>query len=85
MEKIGLDKVLHFVLSFALSAVLSLVACYFLPENPVLCGVIGAVLTILVGVGKEVYDQRHRYGFDWRDILADVLGAVVVVPMMLLV
>lgn len=85
MDKIGLDKVLHCVLSFVISAILSLVIYAVWMKHPVLSGFIGFIITMLVGLGKEIYDSRRRYGFDCWDLLADAIGAVVVVPMMLLV
>ena len=62
------DKLLHVVVSAALSAVLALVLPWWA----------AAVVTLMVGVAKEVYDKVSGRGCaEWGDLLADVLGIVI--------
>ena len=38
---------------------------------------IGAIIGLLVGLGKEIYDELYGTGFDWRDLVADGLGVLI--------
>ncbi len=68
-----LDKIAHGTISFALTAIihsfLSIVTGEFW-----LMLLIAAVVTILIGVAKEVYDKLKGGSFDKRDLLADAIG-----------
>lgn len=35
---------------------------------------VGSIITLMLGVAKEIYDQIKYKGFDWKDIVADILG-----------
>lgn len=37
----------------------------------------GAVIGLVAGLGKEIYDEMYGTGFDWQDLAADVLGVLV--------
>lgn len=65
---VGIDKPAHFMVCFAYSMLLS---SFF--------GVIVGVLSsISLGIGKEYGDSKAiNNKWDWFDILADVLGALV--------
>lgn len=67
--KVRPDLVLHFILSFMISFVLLL-----LIKNPI----IPIGITLLVGIGKEIYDvyKTNPTGFDLKDLLADSLGII---------
>lgn len=60
--KVRLDHVSHFFVCFIITAICT----------PFL-GVWAWTVGFAVGVGKEVYDIK-KTGFDWTDILADVVG-----------
>ena len=62
----GTDKIAH----FALSAFLCLAICRFLPIW------IAVVAAVVVGVGKEIYDSKTGGKFDWKDVIADLLGVI---------
>jgi uncharacterized protein YfiM (DUF2279 family) len=64
------DKVLHFVCSALIMAMCSI----FL--NPML----SSFITIAIGLLKELYDchKPNPTGWDWHDLLADLLGMVAV-------
>lgn len=63
--KVRLDHVSHFFVCFTITAICT----------PFL-GVWALTVGFAVGVGKEVYDIK-KTGFDWTDILADVVGIAV--------
>ena len=67
-SKIGVqsDKILHFLVCFVITFVLSFI-------NPIF----GAFVALVLGLYKEFTDS-HKLGntWSWGDILADVLGIV---------
>ena len=65
------DHVKHFFVCFMLSALLLTAAQW----RPVL-SIVAALAVLAVGIIKEVKDIGTT-GFDWTDILADVVGIVV--------
>lgn len=63
-----IDKYKHVVVSAALSAVLALVLPWWA----------AALVTLGIGVAKEVYDKVSGKGCaEWGDLLADVLGVII--------
>lgn len=82
MEKIieflvkNIDKVLHAFVSMVVmlfvTALLSLLLNFWLSSA------LGAVLTMSVGIGKEIYDEEHReyHSAEWGDLLADFIGII---------
>lgn len=76
MDKIGLDKVLHFVACFIIVAV----AFLFLgaiPGNGFWAARLEALcIGVAVGVGKELYDKKHGGEFDLQDLAADGVGCL---------
>lgn len=77
---IGTDKLLHFN------------ACLFvayLTARLLPCGTVermlaGFAFAVLIGSGKELYDEgQDGNTFDWSDLLADVAGAAVGAMMIL--
>lgn len=74
MEKIGLDKCLHVVVCFVITAFAALL-CYGVFGQPhAVSAAIGAIAAFCVGVAKECYDFFKGGKFDVKDILADVIG-----------
>ena len=62
------DKLKHIVVSAIIAVALNL----FLPWWA------AAILTLAIGVGKEVYDKVSGKGCsEWGDLLADVVGILI--------
>lgn len=62
------DKLLHVVVSAALSAVLALVLPWWA----------AALITLAIGVAKEVYDKVSGRGCaEWKDLVCDLIGIVI--------
>lgn len=72
LENIPTDKYIHFNVCLFIS--FALMRIFPLPKW--VRFIVAVVTTILVGIGKEVYDY-YDYGlFDCKDLLADCIGAV---------
>ena len=41
-------------------------------------------LTVVVGIGKEVYDRLWGSGFSWKDLLCDAAGMAIGIIIVLL-
>lgn len=62
------DKLKHIVVSAIICVALNL----FLPRW------VAAILTLAIGVGKEVYDKVTGKGHpEWKDLLADLIGILI--------
>ena len=70
------DKVLHFLCS----AIIMTMCSIFL--NPML----SCFITLAIGLLKELYDchKPNPTGWDWHDLLADLLGMVAVLVVVFL-
>lgn len=62
INRIGIDKVLHFLVSFSLTLIGGLF------EFPGI--IISSILTLIIGIVKEFLDDV----FSWGDLYADSLG-----------
>ena len=68
MTMIGEDKLKHIVVSAIIAVALNL----FLPWW------VAALITLAIGVGKEVYDKVSKKGCaEWEDLVADVVGIMI--------
>lgn len=71
-NKIGIraDLLLH----FEVSALICLLLCFFLPAW------VAGALTFWLGLNKEIYDKYkdNPTGFDVADLVADLIGILVV-------
>lgn len=67
VDKVGTDKVMH---AEACAFIAAVATAY--THN----AVIGAVVSIVVGVLKELYDTSTGEEFDWKDLAADAVGSV---------
>lgn len=64
----GSDGMMHVILSSIIATVLSLV----LPKW------IAAIITLTIGIGKEVYDKVSKKGWaEWKDLVADCIGVLI--------
>lgn len=66
--RIGQDKLLHFLVCFALDIILASTALWTPVQRVVIVAIIGAA--------KEYYDMKHEgHDAEWLDFVADLLGA----------
>ena len=74
------DKVAHFVVSMVLTIVLAIVIKSVNEDvDGIMCGIYAGIVTMCIGVGKEIWDKFRGTGFDLMDLLADFCGCVVAV------
>lgn len=72
MNKIGSipsDKMLHFIAGMLITAIVAVIVPRFTP--------IAMTVAVVAGFAKELRDEIVYRGFDWYDLLATVLGGVV--------
>lgn len=69
IEKVGVDKVLHFVVG-------GWIVAKFLELGGLWVGLSGILFLCFISVIKEVFLDRES-GADWFDILSAILGGVV--------
>ena len=81
MIKIQLDKIIHFVVSMVLTIVIALVVKGVEGDavSGIKCGIFASIVTICLGVCKEVWDKFRGTGFDLLDLAADALGCFIAV------
>ena len=74
LASIGTDKLLH----FNACLFVAYLTARLLPCCTVERMLAGFALAVLIGFGKELYDEGQEGNtFDWSDLLADVAGATV--------
>ena len=62
------DKLKHIVVSAIMAVVLNLILPWW----------VAGLITLAIGVGKEVYDKVSGKGHaEWEDLVADVVGVVI--------
>lgn len=82
MEKVGEDKVLHFLVGIVIAVAFAAFAV-IVKMNPgdsfnlLVAGVEGGIVGILVGVGKECWDYLEGEEFDAKDASFTGVGAIV--------
>jgi VanZ family protein len=77
-NKIGIDKVAHFLGIALIAVAMALVFAKTTPDLVSWCyGAMGAVAGAVVAVLKEVFDFFNNRKFDTKDILAGIAGCVV--------
>lgn len=84
IEKIknaGIDKWLHFVCAFAIACIVMIGVCGIWGEPKAVCGAIGWIAAVCVGIAKEIVDFFRGGKFDGGDFIADILGATVAFPL----
>lgn len=63
------DKMLHFIAGMLITAFVAVIVPRFAP--------IAMTVAVVAGFAKELRDEITYGGFDWYDLLATVLGGVV--------
>ena len=77
---VKLDKIAHFVVSLILTIVLAIVIKSVNEDTAgIMCGILAGIVTMCLGVAKEVWDKFRGTGFDVMDLVADLCGCVVAV------
>jgi VanZ family protein len=77
---VGIDKIVHFVVSMILTILFAIAVKSVNADVPgYLCGIFGGIVTMCLGVGKEIWDKFRGTGFDLMDLIADLGGCVVAV------
>ena len=68
LDKLGFDGLKHIVVSAIIITILNI----FLPMW------LSATITLVIGVGKELYDKISGKGCaEWKDIVCDIIGIVI--------
>ena len=71
----GEDKVLHFETCCLITMVVALFNMNVLGLGTTASSVSACMISVIVGIFKEVYDYNTYCLFDNKDIIADVFGA----------
>lgn len=75
--KLQNDKIQHFAVCFLVAAIVAIIVA-FISKNAPAAMFAGASSGMALGVGKEYGDEKAVENFwDWKDINADALGAIV--------
>lgn len=69
LGSIPCDKMLHFIAGMLIAAIVAVLVPRFAP--------IAMTVAVVAGFAKELRDEIAYGGFDWKDLLATVLGGVV--------
>lgn len=75
--KIPSDKMLHFIAGMLGTAIVAVIVPRFAP--------IAMSVAVVAGFAKELRDEITYGGFDWYDLLATVLGGVVMQVLIFLI
>lgn len=62
------DKLLHALVGYVIASTLILSG---------IAWIIALIVVIIFAIGKEIYDQWKYKGFDYKDLIATLLGGVV--------
>lgn len=69
LVSIPCDKMMHFIAGMLITAIVAVIVPRFAP--------IAMTVAVVAGFAKEIRDEITYGGFDWEDLLATVLGGVV--------
>lgn len=81
LNKIALDKMLHFVCGLLVAQVAFVCLGFALPKWA--CIVLSVVAVAVVGGLKELVDVKYGVP-SWKDFVATMMGAIVELPIMML-
>lgn len=87
--KIGTDKIKHAIVCWCITiavafAIMGVCTWYGAEPPKIVCGLVGACLALIAGVGKEASDYITNRKFDFSDLLADLVGAAIGIILILL-
>ena len=67
-DKLGFDGLKHIIVSAIIITILNI----FLPIW------LSATITLVIGIGKELYDKISDKGCaEWKDIVCDIIGIII--------
>jgi len=72
-KKIAIDKILHFCVCMLLAMSWGCMVIHIQRYKVIACGFLFAMI---IGLLKELYDSMTGGKFDWEDIIADFVGAI---------
>lgn len=80
------DKLKHLIVCLAITLVIGLLGLWLTDYSQLPCAMCAAGVSMLIGFGKEIYDIKHSaWGFEVGDLLADLIGTIIGVVILLLV
>lgn len=62
----NVDKLLHFLVTYSITISLTVYGYW----------IGGIILSLILSIMKEIFDQYLYKGFSWGDILADLIGII---------
>ena len=65
---VSIDKQIHFIIGFVISTIVILITGSIAS---------GLIVTFFIAFNKEFKDEMDYAGFDWRDLLATMIGGVI--------
>ena len=81
---VGTNKWLHLLCSFVItiiSAHFFIGVCSF---SVILGIVLGSIISAIVGIGKEFWENKYGTGFDYKNLIADTCGIMLAIGSLLL-
>lgn len=73
----GFDKLAHFIVSTIIVVGVGIIGLDIFKWSTQTSLLVGDIVALIVGIGKEVYDSRNKGFFSMLDLLADVLGITI--------
>lgn len=72
----NIDKVCHYLVCLLISLLTILTMSMLMGVSTWISGIVGFIITVIIGILKEVYDSKHGGIFDKRDLTADIIGGI---------
>lgn len=77
LSKISIDKYAHLFASIAIAVIIVVVDTQLFNRSALVAGVIAAFTTIIIGIGKELFDFFRGGAFDLDDLKFDAVGTII--------
>ena len=81
---VGTDKWLYLLCSF----VITIISAHFIigvcSLSVILGIVLGSIISAIVGIGKEFWENKYGTGFDYKNLIADTCGIMLAIGSLLL-
>lgn len=72
----NIDKVCHYLVCLLISLLTILTMSMLMGVSTWISGIVGFIITVIIGILKEVYDSKHGGIFDKRDLTANIIGGI---------
>lgn len=72
----NIDKVCHYLVCLLISLLTILTMTMIIGITAWISGIIGFIISGIIGILKEAYDSKHGGIFDKKDLLADIIGGI---------